>query len=172
MDFLELAKKRYSVRQYKPEKVEKEKLDKILEAGRVAPTGANRQPQRIIVVESAEGLEKAGRAAKIFGAPLIFIICADTSETWVRPFDGKKLTDIDASIVTDHMMLEAASLGLGSVWICRFEPEILRKEFDIPKEFEPVNILAVGYAEGDPSSPDRHAAARKPLSGTVFFEKL
>lgn len=107
MDFLTLAKKRYSVRAYTKQKVEKEKLDAILEAAHVAPTGGNCQPQHLIVVQSDEGLRKIGKATNIYGAPLAIIVCSDTNKVWTRPFDGKKLTDIDASIITDHMMMEA-----------------------------------------------------------------
>lgn len=112
MDFLSLAKKRYACRSYQQRKVEPEKIAAILEAGRVAPTGANRQPQRLVVVESAEGMERLARCTRDFGAPLAIIVCADTNEVWTRKYDGKKIGDIDASIVTDHMMLAAASLGL------------------------------------------------------------
>ncbi len=169
MDFLQLAKKRYSARKYKNIQVEKEKIDKILEAGRVAPTGANRQPQRIIVVNDSVYLEKLSKAARIFNAPLAFIICCDTEETWVRSFDGKKLTDIDATIVTDHMMLEAADIGLDSVWICRFKADILRQEFNIPSHYEPVNILAVGYGDCEVASENRHDTLRKPIEDTVVY---
>ena len=93
MDFLTLAKKRYSVRAYTEQKVEKEKLDAILEAAHVAPTGGNCQPQHLIVVQSDEGLNKIGKATNIYGAPLAIIVCSDTNKTWTRPFDGKKLTN-------------------------------------------------------------------------------
>lgn len=115
MDFLSLAKKRYACRKYAPAKVEQEKLDIILEAGRVAPTGANRQPQRLIVVRSQEGMERLARCTRDFGAPCAVIVCADTGEAWTRKYDGKAIGDIDASIVTDHMMLAAASLGLDTL---------------------------------------------------------
>lgn len=175
MDFLTLAKKRYTVRSYKKQKVEQEKLDAILEAAHVAPTGGNCQPQRLIVVQEAEGLTKIAKATNIYGAPLAIIVCSDTNATWTRPFDGKKLTDIDASIVTDHMMMEATDLGLGSVWICYFKPDVLKAEFEIDDGLEPVNILAIGYADtsNDPVlSPDRHTKMRKPLSSLVSYEKL
>ena len=115
MDFISLAKKRCSVRKYTEQKVEPEKLEKILEAAHVAPTAANLQPVRIIAVQSEAGLERLGKAANIYGAPLALIVCADRSKAWLRPFDHKQTGDIDASILTDHMMLAAASLGLGSV---------------------------------------------------------
>ena len=85
MDFLSLAKKRYACRKYAPAKVEQEKLDIILEAGRVAPTGANRQPQRLIVVRSQEGMERLARCTRDFGAPCAVIVCADTGEEFRLP---------------------------------------------------------------------------------------
>jgi nitroreductase len=172
MDFLDIAKKRYSVRSYQEMPIEREKLDRILEAGRVAPTGANKQPQRLIVVQSEEGLGKVEKAARFYGAPCVIIVCSDTEETWKRPYDGKKLTDIDASIVTDHMMLQAAELGLGTLWICWFDPKVLRDEFNIPPNLEIVNLLAVGYADGEAQSPERHEKMRKARSETVFYETL
>jgi nitroreductase len=170
MTFLELAKRRYSTRSYLAKKVEPEKLRLILEAGRVAPTGANRQPQQLVVVQEISGLEKLKKAARIHGAPLAIIVCADKHTVWVRPDDGKNLIDIDASIVTDHMMLQATELGLGSVWICWFKPEVIKEEFNLPDNIEPVNILCIGYASSPAASPDRHDVMRKPLSETVSYE--
>ena len=172
MDFLTLAKKRYACRKYSAEKVTREKLDIILEAARVAPTGANRQPQRLIVVQSQEGMEKLARCTRDFGAPCAVIVCADTSEAWTRQYDGKVIGDIDATIVTDHMMLAAASLGLDSLWICMFKPEAVRREFRLPDHVEPVNILLLGYGSGVPADSDRHDMLRKPLSETVFYESM
>lgn len=129
MDFIELAKKRYSVRSYSNKKVEPEKLNRILQAAHVAPTAANLQPVHLIVVQDEDGLAKIGKGANIYGAPLAIIVCADHNKAWVRPFDKKQTCDIDASILTDHMMMEATELGLGSVWVCYFQPEVIKKEF-------------------------------------------
>lgn len=170
MDFLELAKKRYSVRKYQSKKVEEEKLMRILEAARVAPTGANIQPQRILVIKEKEGLEKLSKTANVYNAPVAIVACVDHKAAWKRPLDKKDISDIDISIVTTHMMLEAAEQGLGSVWICYFDPEVIKKEFNLPEGVEPVNILAIGYAEGEAASPDRHDKARKPLEDIVFYE--
>lgn len=115
MEFSELAKKRYSVRSYNGKKVEQEKLEKILEAAHAAPTAANLQPVRLLVIQEEEGLEKLSKAANVYHAPLVIVVCADHDKAWVRPFDHKQTCDIDASILTDHMMLQAADLGLGSV---------------------------------------------------------
>ncbi len=172
MNFLDNAKKRYSVRSYKSQKVEQEKLDLILEAARVAPTAANLQPVRLIVVQEKEGLAKIEKAANIYNAPLAVIVCADHSTAWTRPFDKKQTGDIDASILTDHMMLQASELGLGTVWVCYFKPDILSKEFDLPANLEPVNILAIGYADEEPADPDRHGKTRIPLETLVAYEKI
>lgn len=163
MEFIEIAKKRYSVRSYKDKKVEAEKLDQILEAAHVAPTAADRQPVRLIVVQDEEGLEKIGKGADIYGAPLAVIVCADHGRAWTRPYDGKKTTDIDAAILTDHMMLAATALGLGSVWICYFRPDVIRAEFGLPEGLEPINILAIGYPDGAAADPERHAQTRIPV---------
>jgi len=172
MDFLDLAKKRYSVRKYEDKKVEEEKLLKILEAGRVAPTGANTQSQRLVVVKEKAGLEKLKKAANISGAAMAIIVCGDHKTVWKRPFDNKDILDIDAGIVTTHMMLQATELGLGTVWVCYFDPAIIREEFNIPEGIEPINILGIGYAAGEGLSPDRHDKARKPLVSTVFYESF
>ena len=169
MEFLKLAEKRCSVRKYSSKPVEDEKLNMILEAGRIAPTAANFQPVKVIAVRNKESLEKLGKAADIYNAPIALIVLADRSKAWTSPFDKMQTTDIDASIVTDHMMLEATSLGLGSVWICYFKPDILREEFSIPENLIPVNILAVGYpSEDNQKSPK----IRNPIDSFVCYEKL
>lgn len=172
MNFLETAKSRYSVRDYKSQKVEQEKLDKILYAAHVAPTAANLQPVRLIVVQEEEGLSKIGKAANLYGVPLAIIVCSDHSKAWTRPFDKKQTVDIDASILTDHMMMEATELGLGSVWVCYFKPDVIKQEFQLPDTLEPINILAVGYSNESPADPERHATQRIPLDELVHYEKL
>lgn len=172
MDFINIAKQRYSVRSYTDQKVEAEKLEKILEAAHVAPTAANLQPVHLIAVQSEEGMAKIGKAANIYGAPLAIIVCADHNKAWVRPFDKKQTGDIDASILTDHMMLQATELGLGSVWVCYFKPDILSKEFEFPSNLEPVNILAVGYSDEDAADPNRFDSTRIPVSQLVSYESL
>lgn len=172
MNFLELVKKRYSVRSYTSQKVETEKLDKILQAAHVAPTAANLQPIHLIAVQGKDGLEKIGKAANIYGAPLAIIVCADHSKAWVRPFDRKQTTDIDASILTDHMMIEATELGLGSVWVCYFKPDIIKKEFELPDNLEPINILAIGYSNEEAADPERHSQTRISVKQLVSYEKL
>ncbi len=172
MSFEKLAKARYSTRKYKSQGVEKDKLDLILEAGRVAPTAANKQPQRVLVLQEKESLDKVGKTANIYGAPLAFVVCGDTKEAWERPVDKKVFADIDASVVATHMMIQAADLGLGSVWVGIFDPAVLKGSFNIPDSLEPVGILAVGFADEEPASPDRHSETRKKLTETVVYESF
>ena len=137
MSFLDLAKKRCSTRAYQPVPVSQEHIDAIVEAARVAPTAANRQPVRILQVTSEEGLASLAKAANVFDAPLAFVVCADGEKAWKRPLDGMSTVHVDASILTDHMMLAATDLGLGSVWICRFDPTDMREEFGLPETLVP-----------------------------------
>lgn len=167
MNFLELAKARHSVRSYTDKPVEAEKLHYLLRAAQAAPTAANLQPVRLMVVQGTD-LEKLGLAANLFHAPLAIVVCADHSVAWKRPFDGKQTTDIDASIVTDHMMLAATEQGLGSVWICYFKPDVVRQQFALPEAMEPVNILAIGYSNAPPADPNRHERERVPLDTLIL----
>lgn len=168
MDFYDIARSRFSVRKYSDQKIEPEKLDKILNVAHVAPTAANLQPIRIIVVSSESGLKKLEKAANVYNAPLALIVCSDHSKAWKRPFDGKQTNDIDASIITDHMMMQATELGLGSVWICYFKPDALRQEFNLPDNFEPINILAVGYSDEKSADPQRHNTQRISVDELVY----
>ncbi len=163
-DFLTLARERCSIRSYEKRMVEKEKRDLILEAGRLAPTGCNRQGQKFIVVESEDSLDKLSKAGHTYGAPLAIVVCIEKGSSWTRPCDGRNLRDTDAAIVTDHMMMEATDLGLGSCWICNFNPDVLKKELSIPENLEPVNILLAGYASGEGNEK-----SRRPLSSFVSF---
>ena len=172
MSFLDLAKRRYSVRSYTQQKVEKEKLEYIIEAGRIAPTACNIQPQRLLVIDSEEGIAKLRRAANIFNVQTAIIVFGDSADVWIRPQDGKKTIDIDASIVTDHMVHAATDMGLGTLWMTWFDPAVIMKEFNVPKNYVPVNLLLIGYAAGHPLSPDRHSRTRKELEDTVFYEEF
>lgn len=168
MDFLELAKRRYSCRSYTDQPVEQDKIDRIVEAAHVAPTAANRQPVRLLLVDDAKGLEALDGAGMTHGAPLAIVVCADRTQSWHRKIDDMNAADIDATILTDHMMMEATALGLGTCWICWFDPKAVKRDLALPEALDPVNILVVGYADDEPASPDRHAEKRIPLSELVL----
>ena len=122
--FLELAWARHSVRKYDARPVEPEKMAVILDAAKAAPTAVNFQPQRLYVVGSAEGKERLETAMKFrFGAPVLIAVCYDRRASWKRGYDGQEFGDIDAAIVTTHMMLAAEADGLSSVWIGSFDPK-------------------------------------------------
>ncbi len=170
MDFLQLAKERHSVRKYSPEPVGDDVLQTILEAGRVAPTAANFQPQRFLVVSSPEGLAKLGKAGNLHGAPLAVVVCCRRDKAWQRPQDGHSMVDIDATIATTHMMLQAWAQGVASCWITWFDPEVLRREFSLPDSVVPVNILALGHAVERKDVAERHLRQRIPLEDMVWRE--
>ena len=169
LNFLDLAKNRYSVRKYQDRAVETEKITAILEAGRVAPTAANKQPCIFLVLNDRETIEKLGRACNPHGAPLVIIVCADKTIAWVRPFDRASMIEIDSTIAADHIMMCAQDLGLSSCWITYFDPAIVRKDFNIPDNLVPVNILSIGYGNDNPQSSKRHEHTRKPLNSIVKY---
>jgi nitroreductase len=172
MDFAALSAARYSVRKFKEIPVKKKDLDCILEAARNAPTASNRQPQRILVITKEEGLRKIDRCTKCrFGAPLVLLVCADTEAAWVRPFDKAKSSEVDASIITTQMMLQAADIGLGTTWVMYFDPAKTVEEFHLPANFLPVAMLILGYPAEDASPSERHVL-REPLEKTVFYENF
>lgn len=169
MDILELMHQRCSIRAYQPRAVEPDKIVQILEAAHVAPTAANRQPFRIVAVQEPGNLAKFRPLCKFREPPLVFIVCALPAEAWTRA-DGFNAAVVDASIVCDHMMLVATSLGLGSLWMTAFDVDGVKREFALPAGWEPAHLLCVGYAEDEPKSPERFVNDRRPLSDMVRWE--
>lgn len=172
MDFLDLAKDRYSVRKFSNKKVEQEKIDLILEVGRLAPTAVNYQSQRILVLNSEDSLE----ALKIctpyhFQAPLALLVCYDNTVSWKRQFDNKDMGIVDASIVATHMILEVANLGLGSTWVGHFDPEKIKTAFSLPENIIPIVLLPIGYPD-KASSPNPNHDKRFDIGTTVFYNSL
>ncbi len=170
MDFLELAQSRCSTRGFTDEPICGDDLERILSAGRVAPTACNRQPQRIVVVQKPENLLRVQKAYRTFGSPCVLIVCQDKGDPLIRPFDGKCSGDLDIGIVCDHMMLAARELNIGSVMVGLFDPKIIRSEFNIPETIEPTALLLLGYPADGFLSPYRHGTERKPLEDTVMYE--
>ena len=171
MSYLDLAFARYSVRHYQDRAVEQEKVDSIVEAGRIAPSAHNNHPTRVIVCDTPELLSKAAaceprfeRDGSLFGAPLAFVICAKAADAWERSYDGMNSAHIDTAIVCDQMMMDATDLGLGTCWVCAFDPEVARREFGIPEGVEAVSILVAGYGQPRELDPARREARRIPLA--------
>ena len=152
MDFLELAKERYSVRRMKPKKVKQEDLNKILEAARLSPTAKNLQRQRLLVVNTEEGIEKIKRCTTCdFGASTIIIISYEKDDEQNESENSRKYGLIDTGIVATHMCLEATNLGLGTTMVGLFDRELTKKIFNIPSKYQPELLLPIGYIDREPS---------------------
>ncbi len=168
MQFSELAEKRYSVRSYKPDPVEDHKLLQVLEAARMAPTAANRQPFRFIVIRTA------GREAELsriydrpwfVQAPVVICACGIPASAWTR-LDGKNYCNIDVAIAMDHLVLAATDLGLGTCWIAGFDPTVAREVLGLPDNVEPIAFTPLGYPNDQPRQK-----RRKPLAELVNYER-
>ena len=168
MNFQALIRARYSARAYKPDAVEPEKLERVLEAARLAPTAANRQPFRVIVVPT-KGRE--GELRRVYvrdwfvQAPLVLCVCAVPAESWVRKQDGWNAAEVDASIVMSHIVLAAAEEGLATCWIAAFDPAAAREVLHLPDNVEPIAFTPLGYPADQPGKKER-----KPLSALVRYE--
>jgi nitroreductase len=147
MDFYDVIKARLSIRQYKQNPVEDEKLLRVLEAARIAPSAANRQPVHYIVVrdlETRRRLKDAYDKDWFYTAPVIICACADRAKGWVRK-DGREYVDVDVSISFDHLVLAATAEGLGTCWIAAFDPKIVSEVLGIPDGIEPLLLTPLGY---------------------------
>lgn len=162
MEFLELAKARYSVRSFKNIDIEKEKLDKIIEAGRVAPTACNKQPQKIFIVKSEEKLQKLASVCRFtFGAPVILAVCYDKELDWKnRLMPGYSSGETDAAIVCTHMMLQAWEQGIGSCWVGYFNADEVKNALDLSENLQVTALLPIGYAADDVQPAEFHSAIR------------
>jgi nitroreductase len=168
MEYTELIAARYSVRAYKPDPVEDEKLQIVLHAARLAPTAANRQPFQLIVLRTKGREEAIGniyRRPWFAQAPIVIAVCAISSQAWVRESDRFNARLIDAAIVADHLILEAANQGLGTCWIAAFNVEAARNVLQLPDEAEPVIFTPLGYPADLPKIKER-----KPLAELVRYE--
>ena len=129
-----------------------ELIESILEAARLAPTAMDKQPVHVWVVRTEEALEKLGKATQyLYDSKLVFMVGCNPSEAWVRKYDGKNGAEVDAAIVGTHIMMEAADLGLGSVWVGSFNPAVIAAEFPELAGWEVVALFPIGYPAGGPS---------------------
>ncbi len=160
MDFFETVRSRRSVRRYSPEPIEGGKLDAVLEAGILAPSAKNLQPIRIYVIDTArrrEALARVYRGPWLLEAPLVLAVAADTRSAWRRSFDEKSSSDIDAAIVMDHMVLAATALGLGTCWICAFDPREAALLLGLQEGWEAVALSPLGYPAESPAPRGRRS---------------
>jgi nitroreductase len=167
MEFLELVKKRYSVRAYKSKPIEYDKLQKVLEAARLAPTADNRQPFQLIIIQTQGREEELLRIYDkpwFVEAPLIICACGIPSKGWIRQ-DGNNYCDVDVTIAIDHLILAATDLGLGTCWVGAFNPEEARKVLKLTDDVEPIAFTPLGYPDDQPRD-----IIRKPIEELVLYD--
>lgn len=150
MNFSELSKERFSCRKFQNKRVKQSQINTILEAAMNAPTAVNKQPQRILVLTDKDKLLSLKECTRFdFDAPLCFVICTDKEKAWTRKYDGVNSAEIDAAIVTTHMMLQAQDIGLGTTWVMSFDPAKARVILNIPDNLEIIALLPTGYPADD-----------------------
>jgi len=157
MDFYEVVEKRRSIRKYKRIPVEEEKLKRILEAVRIAPSAANRQPWHFIVIKdeaAKQNLKEAYAREWFYTAPVVICACGEPGKAWIRR-DGKNYVDVDVSIAFEHLVLAATAEGLGTCWIGAFDPAKLRAALGLPDGIEPIAMTPLGYPDEVPKATSR-----------------
>ncbi len=168
MNFDELIKTRYSVRDYQNKKIDRSTILQIIEAGRLAPSAANKQPVHFVVIDDESLTIKMHDAYKrdwFKTTPCIIVIYGDHNTSWKRSSDEKDHCDIDVAIAIDHITLMAAELGLGTCWICNFDADIVNTLIPKNNNMEPVALLSLGY----PSQTIIPDKKRKELNDILSF---
>ena len=163
MDFTTIIRNRYSCRAFAERAVEQEKVDRILEAGRIAPTAVNRQPVHVWAISDPEVLEDVKCVTRSnYGAPLLLVVGCRPADAWVRRYDDKNGAEVDASIVATYLMLAAANEGLATLWVGSFDPELLGGLLPGTDGYEMVAMINVGYAS-DAGLPSEKHWSRIPM---------
>ena len=162
MKFEELVRARYSVRKFKGDDIDAEKLSAILEAGRVAPTACNYQPQKIYVVKNPEYKKAIAKVCRYtFDAPVILVVGYDKERDWknklMPPYSSG---ETDAAIVCTHMMLAAFEQGIGSCWVGYFNSEDIRLALELPENIKITAMLPIGYPADDAEPMKLHSEFR------------
>jgi nitroreductase len=168
MEFSSLIETRYSVRSYKPDPVDDQKLRRVLEAARLAPTATNNQAFQLLVIHTKgreEELQRIYGRSWFTDAPLVIGACGIPAENWVRK-DGKNYNDVDVAIATDHLILAATNEGLGTCWIGAFDAQAAKEVLGLPEGVEPIAFTPLGYAADEPKPKKR-----KDLSELVRYER-
>lgn len=166
MDFYSVIKTRRSMRKYQRKVVEEDKLERVLEAARIAPSATNAQPFRFIVVKTREVREKLRSSYDrewFWSAPVIICACGLKGEAWRRR-DGRSYLDVDVAIAVDHLILAATAEGLGTCWIANFDPEEAKRVLGLADDVEPIVMTPLGYPAASPGP-----TPRKSLDEIVRF---
>jgi nitroreductase len=167
MEFNDVLNRRYSCRAFAARGVEQEKVDRIMEAGQIAPTAVNKQPVHIWAVSRPETLEAIkGVTRSNYGAPVLLVVGCRPAYAWVRRYDGKNGAEVDAAIVATYMMLAAENEGLATLWVGSFDPALLRDILPDTEGYELVAMINVGYPAPE-SEPSAMHSARKSMEELV-----
>lgn len=167
MEFEKVIKERFSTRKFKNEMISDDILNKILEAGNLAPTAKNMQPQKIYVVRSKEGIDKIDQISPCrYNAQVVLLICSDKNIAWTKK--NYSSYEMDATIVATHMILEATNLGVNSVWVDMFDNELAKELFNLDDGIEPICLMPLGYKEDDVVPSPMHNT-RKELNEIVEY---
>ncbi len=152
MEFEQVIQDRYSARNFKNREVAKETLLKLLEQAHLAPSAVNYQPWHFVVVTERKKLEELFMAYNrpwFRTAPVVIAACTDRKSSWKRPSDQKDFGDVDVAIAVDHLTLAATNMGLGTCWVCNFDPAIVRNALQLPAHIDPLALVPVGYPLGE-----------------------
>jgi nitroreductase len=171
MNFSDLLHNRYSCRHYSSKPVEDEKLQQVLEAARLAPTAANRQPFQIILIKTEnhpkDALLEIYPKDWFVQPPYILCICSLPEQAWFRKkYDQQSYAAVDAAIVVDHITLQAADIGLATCWIGDFNPATAREYLNLPDTAEPIAFTPLGYPLDQPKSK-----LRKDLESLIRYDR-
>ena len=168
MNVSEAIRSRRSIRAFKSKPVEEEKLQRVLEAGRLSPSARNLQDRKFVVVRDRAMREKLMKAAKnqsfVAQAPVVIVACGTIPEYVMSC--GQLAYPIDVAIAVDHMALQAVEEGLGACWVCAFSEADVKKLLAIPDAVRVVTLLPLGYPAEEPA-----ARPRKPIEEFMCFEK-
>ncbi len=148
MNLLELISKRRSIRQFTSEDVEQEKLDYVMECVRLAPSAANFQPWKFLIVKTEEKrtlLQKCYGAKWFTSAPIYIVAIGDSNQSWKRNYDTKDHYDVDVAIALEHLVLAATEQNLGTCWVCDFDAALCSQLLQLPQNEVPVAIIVAGY---------------------------
>ncbi len=183
MDFWELIKQRKSYRNFSSQPVEPDKIYKVLDAARLAPSWQNRQCWRFIVVKDKETIKKIGQLRPLNyninfflrHVPAIIVACANPKDSGHR--HGIDYYLVDVSIAMEHLVLAATDLGLATCWIGAFDEQMIKDVLEIPKEIRVVALTPLGYAAEKPNIVDKiskivaKGTNRKKIEEIAYFEK-
>jgi len=164
MEFFDVIRKRRSIRAYQSKQVDDEKIKKILHAARLAPTAANKQPYKLVVIKNPAAKLDFVRQKAVQQAPVVIAIFIDESKAWIRSYDNKNFAFVDGAIVFEHIILAAAAQGLATVWIANVDPSLMEKALDLQDKYRFLALTPIGYSAEEPKN-----TSRKPENELVLY---